>query len=104
MWGEKYEGAPCPRCSGTSYYISNKKCFKCSQQWALQNRLTRRERNDMRGQKCAICPTIMTSPCYDHDALSGEFRGWLCHNCNRALGLFKDSPILLTNALMYLGG
>jgi hypothetical protein len=27
----------------------------------------------------------------DHEHLTGEFRGWLCHHCNTALGLLQDS-------------
>lgn len=40
--------------------------------------------------------------CLDHDHETGEFRGWLCHDCNRALGNFKDSTTLLESALQYL--
>lgn len=40
--------------------------------------------------------------CLDHDHETGEFRDWLCHECNRALGNFKDSVIMLESALEYL--
>ena len=40
--------------------------------------------------------------CCDHNHDTGEFRGWLCHSCNRALGNFKDRTDLLENALQYL--
>ena len=40
--------------------------------------------------------------CLDHDHKTGKFRGWICHNCNRALGAFKDDPELLIEALLYL--
>lgn len=29
-------------------------------------------------------------------------RGWLCQNCNKALGLFKDDPEVLRKAVIYL--
>lgn len=60
--------------------------------------------------KCAICKregfslkdTIETKLVVDHDHLSGKVRGLLCPNCNRALGLFKDSKEYLQNAIEYL--
>ena len=30
------------------------------------------------------------------------FRGVLCRQCNRALGMFRDSPTILHSALEYL--
>lgn len=39
---------------------------------------------------------------YDHDHVSGNFRGLLCDSCNRALGLFRDDPKVLANAKIYL--
>ncbi len=38
----------------------------------------------------------------DHNHETGEFRGFLCGKCNKALGLLNDSRELLTNALRYL--
>jgi len=40
--------------------------------------------------------------CLDHDHKTGQFRGWLCHDCNKALGFFKDDPILLKAAIEYI--
>jgi len=40
----------------------------------------------------------------DHDHKTGDIRGMLCHNCNRALGLFKDSVVNLKSAIEYLEG
>lgn len=60
--------------------------------------------------KCAICGGLgfELSPgqklllVIDHCHSSGIVRGLLCHNCNRGLGLFKDSIESLTKAIDYL--
>jgi hypothetical protein len=38
----------------------------------------------------------------DHDHLTGAFRGWLCNNCNMAIGLLKDNPELCEKVAQYL--
>ena len=62
---------------------------------------------------CAICngegflmdPTKhRTKLVVDHCHKTGVVRGLLCHNCNRALGLFKDDPKAMTNAVSYVEG
>ena len=56
---------------------------------------------------CAICSSTETGRndtwfCIDHDHDTGQVRGLLCNNCNRALGLFKDNEKLLENASNYV--
>ena len=51
---------------------------------------------------CAICHNPMRKPNCDHDHASGEIRGLLCPRCNRALGRFGDSIVLIRAALAYL--
>ena len=38
----------------------------------------------------------------DHCHSTGKVRKLLCHNCNRALGLMKDNPVLLRLAADYV--
>lgn len=40
--------------------------------------------------------------CMDHDHTTHKFRGYLCHDCNKALGFFKDNIDLLKSAVKYL--
>ncbi len=59
---------------------------------------------DQRGV-CAICSR--ESPDgrrlhIDHCHASGRVRGLLCHDCNRGLGMFKDSQERLAAAVRYL--
>lgn len=53
---------------------------------------------------CAICGG--TNRKYrlsvDHDHVTGVLRELLCGKCNKGLGLFRDDPILLHKAAMYL--
>jgi len=66
---------------------------------------------DTQGGRCAICGvpeghrSCRGKKCrlaIDHDHRTGEIRGLLCNNCNRALGRFKDSIAILESALRYL--
>lgn len=50
---------------------------------------------------CDICESA-AKICFDHCHASGRFRGWLCNNCNTALGLAKDSPAILRKMAAYL--
>lgn len=40
--------------------------------------------------------------CFDHDHETGVFRGWLCHNCNKAIGLLGDTVEGVKKAVRYL--
>lgn len=65
------------------------------------------------GGGCAICRTAEGRKlkklsktkfnfAVDHDHDSGKTRGLLCDTCNRALGMFGDSPENLRSAIVYL--
>ena len=39
---------------------------------------------------------------FDHDHETGKFRGWLCPDCNAALGYLKDNPSRISGLLEYI--
>lgn len=52
--------------------------------------------------RCKICDVESSGLVVDHCHNSGEIRGLLCPNCNKGLGLFKDSPERMERAAQYL--
>lgn len=61
---------------------------------------------ESQGGVCAICkkPPIEDGRKFhfDHDHITGRFRGLLCHDCNLGLGFFHDNPMFLQEAALYL--
>lgn len=61
---------------------------------------------EYQGGKCAICKINLekgTNDCsVDHNHESGNVRGLLCNRCNRAIGMLKDSKVVLYSAIRYL--
>ena len=51
--------------------------------------------------ECEVCGETGII-CFDHDHKTGEFRGWLCRNCNLALGYAKDDTERLHLLAQYL--
>ena len=80
--------------------------------WTLVKRCSRRgitpeeliDTYERQEECCAICKKHIeiSDSAIDHNHKTEEFRGVLCKKCNRALGLFEDSPFILKNALEYL--
>lgn len=118
----KFKDKPCKRC-GTLFSPQAPSHLYCSQQCAddgwshnyLKNEygLSKNEYDALKvtqDNKCAICggegflmrKHHWSKLVVDHDHKTGVVRGLLCHNCNRALGLFKDNPKTLKNAALYL--
>lgn len=40
--------------------------------------------------------------CFDHNHITGKFRGWVCARCNLTLGQVKDSINILNALIKYL--
>lgn len=60
------------------------------------------------GTPCQICRRPMvyrrsaSLMCFDHDPVTHEFRGWICQNCNTAIGKLGDNLAGLMAAVLYL--
>ncbi len=80
--------------------------------WTLVKRCSRRgitpqqliDKYESQSCVCQVCKSSidLMDSAIDHNHHTGEFRGVLCKSCNRALGLFKDSPEVLLSAYNYL--
>ncbi len=55
-------------------------------------------------ESCGIAfePTPQRRHCLDHCHVTNRFRGWLCSNCNIALGLAGDNPEGVRRLLEYI--
>ena len=59
--------------------------------------------------RCGICQRRIYSKrykafCVDHNHDTGEIRGLLCHNCNRAIGMLRDDPAAIRRAAVWVEG
>ena len=58
-------------------------------------------------RSCKICKTRTSTGKgwhVDHNHVTGAIRGILCHHCNTALGLLKDSLEIAEEVVQYLKG
>lgn len=70
------------------------------------------ELSEEQNHVCAVCGNAETATykgriknlAVDHCHQTGEIRGLLCADCNRALGLLKDNIQTIENAANYLRG
>lgn len=108
---------PCTRCKVTKQldaYMPWKlgalgrhpTCNECrrliSKNYTRLNREKKAKRT--RPDVCECCgqPPKRRAIHWDHDHVTGEFRGWLCHACNGALGQVDDSVERLQLLIAYL--
>jgi Recombination endonuclease VII len=70
--------------------------------WKVPDYQHKRFREAKQQTECVICGELATV--VDHDHRTGHIRGALCHTCNAGLGFFRDDPVLLELAALYLQG
>jgi len=90
----------------SKYY---QKCKKSIRKYKLRTvfGLTPQDYDDMLAEqdgRCGICQQKVGDKrlCIDHSHTTGQIRGLLCHHCNVALGLFKDSTESLVRAIEWV--
>jgi len=104
-----------PKSSGGNYLRTE--CRKCNSHLSKTRKyLLAQHGKPGKDYICPICNsdwgslihaggTSQISPwVIDHDHKTEKFRGWLCHNCNRGLGVFDDDIEILYRAIDYLRG
>lgn len=95
------------------YYEANKACMSIRQRkYQLRNKygITEADYDKMftdQNGKCAICETEDQTGKWqrfgvDHCHKTGKVRALLCNECNRGIGLLRDSKVLLRKAADYL--
>jgi len=109
------------RCNTCLYLEHRKWCennpervqdYRDRDSWTLVKRCSRRgitpeqlvDCYERQERCCAICKDEISliDSAIDHNHHTGEFRGVLCRQCNRALGMFRDSAKILLSAVDYL--
>lgn len=100
--------------SGKSSYRSE--CKDCAREKSNLRRLLEQThpRPKTSDYKCPICDSTEMDLkrnnrwedrsvwCLDHDHTTLKFRGWICNNCNIAIGRLNDNPDIALRAYRYL--
>jgi len=91
-------------------YNQSPKGREMQRKWYLKHKygITLEQKNkiyEKQNGKCLICKIKMLNKNdihIDHNHKTGKIRGLLCGNCNRGIGLFKENPKILLNAIKYI--
>ena len=95
------------------YYTENKeKIDTDKRKSALKNNfgITIEQFNEMsknQDNRCGICNNLFTvgkpfNPNIDHNHVTNKIRGLLCGQCNRSIGLLRDNPVIIKNAIKWI--
>ncbi len=91
-------------CFSTNEAGRKNTCKTCSNKLSkLRNKL-RAENPIPKAANCPICDKYTDKWILDHCHYSNNFRGYICNNCNLAIGRFNDDIELLKKAIVYLQG
>jgi hypothetical protein len=97
-------GIPCKHGHIAERFISGS-CVECNRKRREESRT--KKAGSARPDVCEICGGDGSTHrsgniLFDHCHLTGKFRGWICNDCNAALGFAKDDPELLRKMAEYL--
>jgi len=95
------------------YYLKNKeKMGRDKRKLVLKNNfgITEEQFNEMlksQDNRCGICNNLFRShkpfnPNVDHNHATNKIRGLLCGQCNRSIGLLRDDPAIIKNAIKWI--
>jgi len=127
LWGEDYyESKQCAKCGEekllSEYCIAGGGNYHRSECRQCNNHLTKirkqLKKDNPLPKEDYVCPICLRDEeqvkgrggrnlgawCLDHNHKDNTFRGYLCHDCNRALGNFREDIKTLERAIKYLNG
>ncbi len=125
---EKLTGKPCKNCGGTERYGRSYSCVTCTNARSAKSKQTLAYKKQAKkywmvkrygvtpeefdrmfrdqGCVCACCGTDKPGHKHgwiiDHDHVTGEIRGVVCHGCNVGFRAFKDDPEWMMKAIQFL--
>ena len=83
-------------------YRNNRRKTIPPKEWNIPQEQVERFIDAKQTEECVICG--LAAEVVDHDHKTGRIRGALCQRCNMGLGHFRDNPLLLQQAALYLLG
>ncbi len=116
---KKYNKSEKRKDAHKKYYKTEKGLYALKKTYLKKFNMTPEDRDNMiieQKNRCKICGCLLDqrkiesdyfynkkirSP-IDHNHKTGKVRGILCNNCNILIGLSKDNPYVLINAIRYL--
>ena len=87
--------------------MTNTNCVECQRRIARERAAIKKKFKDFKepayGTPCDMCKRpVYRNWQLDHCHDTGEFRGWLCKECNTGLGLCGETLEALERAVLYL--
>lgn len=99
---EYWQGRKRPKSSGLNHWNWQGGIRKKSYSQGISYLLKKeKEAGRSKPSQCELC-TGFGKIVFDHDHLTGKFRGWLCQQCNVTLGFVKEDINRLKLLISYL--